>query len=98
VRSFTDEQVIQIRETYAAGGVSHMTLASIWRTEPPVIGNICRGVSYRDVPGPISRPGKRARVVHLLNAHGNPTCGAPHTPTLTVSPDRQEATCARCLR
>jgi len=94
MKSFTDSEVIQIRERYAQGGISQLKLADEWRTESAIIGAIVRGDSYADAGGPITKLGKK-RVMHLQNSVGNAWCGATGK-GLFITRKLQEISCAGC--
>ncbi|WP_228981383.1 hypothetical protein [Streptomyces sp. DH12] len=79
VRSFTDEEVVAIREKSAAG-VTDMELAMSYGVDQTTIGHICRGRKYREVGGPIrapreSRPGEATRVVWAGGRPGRVVAG-----------------------
>jgi hypothetical protein len=53
----TESAVLEIRETYAAGGVTLAQLATKHRTQLSNISGIVRGKSWKHVGGPITRRG-----------------------------------------
>ena len=66
--AFTDDQVIEIRHRYAAGGITDLELGLMYGVARKTISNVVSGVSYRKVGGPIrpkrkNRPGEATRQV-----------------------------------
>jgi hypothetical protein len=64
----TDAQVVQIREQYAAGGVTDLELGLQYGVSRKVIGNLLSGKSYPNAGGPIrsrrvNKPGKNTREI-----------------------------------
>lgn len=53
--TFTDEQVLAIREEYAAGGVRDMDLAMRYGVSRNVISHVVSGRNYKHVGGPIRK-------------------------------------------
>ncbi|HSH05273.1 MAG TPA: hypothetical protein VLL52_22350, partial [Anaerolineae bacterium] len=49
----TAEEVVAIRERYAAGGIRYKELSKQYGVNIAMIGNIVRGVAWRNVGGPI---------------------------------------------
>lgn len=68
---FTPEQVVEIRESYAAGGVTDLELGMRWGVPRQTMSALLSGVSYQDAGGPIRS--KRASVSEasreFLNGH-----------------------------
>lgn len=56
-RRFTEQQVREIRETYAAG-VGQGAIAFYWTVNKKVIQDIVHGRTYKNVAGPLSQPGR----------------------------------------
>ena len=56
-RRFTDIQVREIRHAYAAG-VGQKRLALYWNVNRKVIQDIVHGRTYKNVAGPLSKPGR----------------------------------------
>jgi transcriptional regulator len=54
-RNFTDRQVIEIRER-AERGISYYSIANDFKCSIALISQICRGINYKDVGGPIQPP------------------------------------------
>lgn len=52
-RTLTDEQVIEIRERYAAGGIKQRELGQEYGVSRICISQICTGFFYADVGGPV---------------------------------------------
>ncbi|MFJ2279289.1 hypothetical protein ACIOEZ_34635, partial [Streptomyces sp. NPDC087866] len=69
VRTFTNEQVREIRERAAAGGRSAKELAAEYGVHPKTMGSMLTGVSYPEAGGPLraGRP-RRSSVVSELCA------------------------------
>lgn len=53
---FTDAQVVEIREKYAAGGVTDLELAMQYGRSRNAIGALLSGARYRSAGGPIRAP------------------------------------------
>jgi plasmid maintenance system antidote protein VapI len=51
----TNDQVVEIRERYIAGGIKQATLAAMYGVGVPAISTIVTGKAYVDAGGPISR-------------------------------------------
>lgn len=56
-RRFTDEQVRKIRQAYA-DGVGQGQLAFYWNVNKKVIQDMVHGRTYKNVSGPLSKPGR----------------------------------------
>jgi hypothetical protein len=52
--SLNDEQVREIREAYANGGVTQIVLADKYEVSNSTINAIVRGVTHRDAGGPVT--------------------------------------------
>ncbi|WP_327335179.1 hypothetical protein [Streptomyces anulatus] len=53
---FTDAQVVEIRERYAAGGVTDLELSLMYGRSRKAISSLLSGASYRAAGGPIRAP------------------------------------------
>lgn len=90
VREFTDEEVLEIREKSHAGATD-LELAMSYDTKRETIRSICRGLSHRDVGGPIRPPRRKVPKAsrEFMCGHGKNSLAAKpkgwKDPVLTVS-------------
>ena len=68
VSIFTDEQVVEIRERYAAGGITILELSMAYGVAAQTVGHVLTGRTHRAAGGPIgtrrtSRPPETSRVL-----------------------------------
>jgi transcriptional regulator with XRE-family HTH domain len=59
--TLTGEEVAGIRRRFAAGGITQAALAREIGVGPPLLFKLLTGATYRDAPGPIIRPKRKAR-------------------------------------
>jgi plasmid maintenance system antidote protein VapI len=71
--TLSDEQVIEIREAYAAGGVRDMDLAIKYGVSRNVISHLVSGRNYRHVGGPL-RKGRSAASKAASKAMNDSVC------------------------
>ncbi|MFC9497698.1 hypothetical protein [Streptomyces sp. NPDC056982] len=67
---FTDEQVRQIRERYAQGGLTDLALSLTWNVSRKTMSSLLTGDSYRSAGGPI-----RAKRTTVPTASREAMCG-----------------------
>ncbi|TXS68886.1 hypothetical protein [Streptomyces sp. sk2.1] len=68
---FTAAQVVEIREKYAAGGVTDLELSMQYGRSRKTITSLLSGVSYRDAGGPIRAPrGPKPKEVSRAGLNG----------------------------
>jgi hypothetical protein len=64
----TNSEVIRIRELYYYG-YSAKSIGTLFAVSTTVVSNICRGVSWKHVGGPIHTKGRRGRGVTVIPPH-----------------------------
>ncbi len=66
-RKLTEQQVVDMRCRWAAGGVEQQELAAEYGVSANAVGMIVRGGIWRQAPGPITPPRHRSGVPHIKN-------------------------------
>ena len=86
--SLTDEQVLEMREAYAAGGVTDLDLAIRYGTSRKAVGHVLNGKNYKHVGGPV----RAARSQRGLKASREFMCGhAPNSRAALKQHEMEEA-------
>lgn len=82
---FTDAEVVELRERYAAGGVTDLELALMYGRSRAAVSALLSGVTYQSVGGPIRAPrGSRPKAASRTGFAGH-TGPAPALDTVRAS-------------